>query len=426
MSRTTAPTTALTRRRALGLAAVSAVGLALAACGGSGFSDSGSGSGSGGSDAGGGSGKGLSVLIGSSGDAETKAVQDAVAAWSKSSGTAAEVVVASDLGQQLSQGFASGSPADVFYLSTDALAGYAGNGSLAPYGDDAKNTGDFYPALIEAFTLDGHQYGLPKDVSTLALIINTDLWEKAGLTDADVPTDWDQLTAVAKKATSGDVVGLTMSSEYARIGAFMAEAGGQLVTDGKATANSAENVEALTYVQSLLKDGSAKFAADLGAGWGGEAFGSGKAVMVVEGNWITGAMTNDYPDVKYKVVELPAGPGGKGALQFTNAWGLAADSSQQDAAKDLITYLTTADQQIAFAKAFGPMPSVTAAADQYAQEFPEMVAFQDGVEYAKTPPREAGTADVVADLNSQLETLASSDPSTILGSVQTNLEAALG
>src|SRR5699024_103095 len=189
----------------------------LAACGGSGFED-------GPAEDGGGGGEGLTVLIGSSGDAETKAVQDAVAAWTEESGTPVEVIPASDLDQQLAQGFASGSPADVFYLSTDALAGYVTNGSLAPYGDDVDTTGDFYPALIEAFTLDGHLYGLPKDVSTLALLINEDLWEAAGLTEEDVPTDWDQLAEVAGRAGSEGVAGLTMSTEYQRIGAFMAAA----------------------------------------------------------------------------------------------------------------------------------------------------------------------------------------------------------
>lgn len=408
---------ALTRRRALALSAVPALGLGLAACGGSGFEDDAS------SD-GGGDG-GLTVLIGSSGDAETAAVQDAVAAWSESSGTAVEVIAASDLNQQLAQGFASGSPADVFYLSTDALAGYASNGSLAAYGNDADTSG-FYPALIEAFTLDGEQYGLPKDVSTLALIINTDLWEAAGLTDDDIPTDWDQLAEVAERATSDDVVGLTMSTEYQRVGAFMAAAGGELVTDGEATANSPENVEALEYLQSLIEAGSLRFSSDLGAGWGGEAFGTGSAVMVVEGNWITGALTNDYPDLAYRVVELPAGPGGKGTLQFTNAWGVAADSPNQEAAVELITHLTSADQQIAFAEAFGPMPSVTAASEQWLEAYPDMAAFLDGVEYAKNPPAQAGTADVVSDLNAQLESLDGSDAQAILDSVQTNLEAALG
>lgn len=246
---------ATTRRRLLaGLAGVPAVGLGLAACGGSSFG----GSGAGGSD--GGSGSGLSVLIGSSGDAETAAVKEAVAAWSKDSGTEAQVIVASDLGQQLSQGFASGKPADVFYLSADAVAGYASNGSLEGYGDKLSTKGDFYPTLVEAFTIDGTCYGAPKDFSTLALVINTQLWQAAGLTDADIPTDWDGLTAAAQRLTQGDVVGLTASGEYARLGAFMAQAGGELVTDGKATADAPENIEGLTYVKSLLTAGTMRFA----------------------------------------------------------------------------------------------------------------------------------------------------------------------
>ena len=81
---------------------------------------------------------------------------------------------------------------------------------------------------------------------------------------------------------------------------------------------------------------------------------------------------------------------------------------------------------MAFARAFGPMPSVQSVADDWAEEFPEQEAFLAGVEYAKNPPAQAGTAEVIADLNAQLETLASSDPAAILDSVQTNLEAALG
>src|SRR5699024_242810 len=121
----------------------------------------------------------------------------------------------------------------------------------------------------------------------------------------------------------------------------------------------------------------------------------------------------------------PAGPGGKGTLQFTNAWGVAADSPNQARAIELITFLTSAEQQMEFARAFGPMPSVTAASEEWREECPDQAAFLDGVEYAKNPPAQAGTADVVADLNAQLETLASGDPATILASVQTNLEAAL-
>ena len=34
--------------------------------------------------------------------------------------------------------------------------------------------------------------------------------------------------------------------------------------------------------------------------------------MTIEGNWIAGAMTHDYPKVPYKALELPVGPAGRG------------------------------------------------------------------------------------------------------------------
>jgi multiple sugar transport system substrate-binding protein len=412
-----------TRWFAGGAVAVAAT-LALTACG-SGFSDGGSGSDSTGKLTS--SSKALTVMIGSSGDAETAAVKSAVADWSKSDGTKASVVAAADLNQQLSQGFAASKPADVFYLSTDALAGYASNGSLLAYGDQLSNKNDFYPSLVKSFTYDGKFYCAPKDFSTLQLIINTDMWSAAGLTDSDLPKTWDQLEAVSKKLTSGGHVGLGISGEYARIGSFMTQAGGNLMNDDstKATANSDANVKALDYVKSLLTAGDLKYAKDLGAGWGGEAFGKGLAAMTIEGNWITGAMSADYPNIKYKVAELPKGPAGAGTLQFTNCWGIAADSPNQAAALKLVEKLTSKSDQLAFSKAFGPMPSIKSAASEWKSENPALVPFLTAADYAKGVPTAKGSADVVTDLNSKLETLKTGDPKAILDATQKNLEALL-
>jgi len=417
------------RRRGLAALTAGAAGLLLlAACsGGSGFDDDNPGETGTQGTGGGTSGGSLRVLIGSSGDAETDAVNTAVAAWSQQSGTDATVTVASDLAQELSQGFASGDPADVFYVSADAFQGYAANGSLLAYGDQLDAADDFYPSLVDQFTYDDQLYCAPKDFSTLALIINTDDWAAAGLTDADIPTTWDQLTDVAGKLTTGDRVGLAFSGEYARIGVFLAQAGGTMTNeDGtEATVNSPENVAGLTYVKDLLNSGSAAYAATIGTGWGGEAFGTNKAAMTIEGNWITGAMTNDYPDVKYRVVELPAGPAGQGTLQFTNCWGIAADSDNQDAAVDLVQYLTDTEQQLSFAKAFGVMPSVQSAADGWKDLYPDMTAFIDSADFAQNVVNAQGASDVITDFNAQLEGLATGDPQAILDSVQNSLQSVL-
>ncbi|WP_404433788.1 extracellular solute-binding protein [Microbacterium lacus] len=411
-------------RAIVGVGALAVAGaLVLSGCGGSSFDE--------GSEGGGDSGEltssedALTILIGSSGEAETVAVEEAVAAWSAESGIEADVQVANDLSQQLSQGFAAGSPPDLFYLSTDQIAGFAGNGSLAAYGDLMSNKDDFYPSLVENFTIDDEFYCAPKDFSTLALIINLGLWEAAGLTEADIPTTWEELTAVSETLTSGETVGLAFGTEYQRVGTFMAQSGGGLVVDGEAAANSPENVEALEYVQSNLETGNFSFAFDLGAGWGGEAFGKELAAMVIEGNWIGGAMSNDFPDVEYVVAELPAGPAGPGTLQFTNCWGMAADSPNQQAALELVEYLTAAEQQLAFSEAFGPMPSVESAADAWTEANPDLAAFLNGAEYAQFPPNADGASDVIADFNAQLESLATGDPAAILESVQGNLEAVI-
>ena len=44
--------------------------------------------------------------------------------------------------------------------------GYAGNGSLMPYGELLENADDFYPSLVENFTFEDEFYCAPKDFST--------------------------------------------------------------------------------------------------------------------------------------------------------------------------------------------------------------------------------------------------------------------
>ncbi|RKR76206.1 sugar ABC transporter substrate-binding protein [Frondihabitans australicus] len=406
-------------------ALATATALALTACG-SGFSSSSSTSGALSKDL---THKNtaLSVLIGSSGPAETKAVTNAVADWSKSSGTKASVTAANNLDQQLAQGFASGKPADVFYVASSAVAGYAKAGDLLAYGDQLPNKSDFYPTLVKSFTVGSTFYCAPKDVSTLALVINTKMWSEAGLTSKDYPTTWAQLKTVAAKLTTKQHAGLVMSPQYERLGAFMQEAGGTITNSAgtEATIDSKQNAAGLTYVQDLLKSGSAQFSTDQGTGWGGESFGKGLAAMTVEGNWITGAMQTDYPNIDYKVVEMPAGPSGKSTMQFTNCWGIAKDSPNQKAALALVEKLTSKSDQLSFSKQFGVMPSIQSAATEWKQQNPALVPFLNSVSFAKGVPNQDGSADVVTAFDSKLASLKTENPSDLLSTFQKNFQAIL-
>ena len=370
----------------------------------------------------------LQILIGSSGDAETNAVKSAAAAWASATGNTATVTPAQDIGQQLGQAFAGGTPPDVFYVDASRFADYASVGALEPYADRySGGVDDFYPSLRETFTVDGQLYCIPKDFSTLTLQINTDLWAQAQLTEADYPTTWAQLTSVAQRLKAAGITPFTIGDTRDRIGAFMVAAGGWIVSpDGsQATADTPQNLQALQYVQGLLKDGLAVYPKQVDTGWGGEAFGKGMVAMSMEGNWIKGALQNDFPTIKYVVRPMPAGPAGEGTLSFTQCWGISAKSQYKDQAIKFVEAMTSADQQIAFARAFGVMPSRASAKNSYLQQFPNDQAFIDSAEFAQGPVNAPKMDQVLADFDSQLQGLANADPKAILQRLQQNTDSAL-
>ncbi len=207
------------------------------------------------------------------------------------------------------------------------------------------------------------------------------------MTDEDIPTTWDELAQVSQTLTTGDQTGLVYTGEADRVGAFMVQAGGWFTDEEQteATANTPENEEALTYLQENLTAGNFKHAADVEAGWGGEAFGTGKGAMTVEGPWIVGALEADYPDVPWVAAELPEGPAGKGTLTFSNCWGIAADGDTEGAV-ELVEHFTSPEEQQAFTEAFGVNPSRVSLEEWNAEAQPEKEAFNVGVDYAKAPP----------------------------------------
>lgn len=415
-----------TRKAGL-LAAVLAVGLTAACSNNSGFSDQ-TANQTAKPTAGKTSGAHLTMMIASSGDAETNAVNAAAQAWGQQTGNTVKVVPASDIQQQLTQAMAGGSPPDVFYGEANMFQSLVQAGQLAAIGDQIDNPGDFYKPLVQAFTVDNKFYCPPKDFSTLAIEINTKLWKQAGLTDKDLPTTWAKLEADAKKLTGNGVTGLVMSDTLDRVGAFMVEAGGSYMNADQTqfTFDSPANLKGLEYVQKLAKEGVLKFPKQVGMTWGGDSLGSGKAAMTVEGNWIIGAMKADYPKLKYMTVPMPSGPGGPGTLSFTNCWGVAAKSPNQAADISFVNFLTSKDQQLKFADTIGVMPSRSSVKDAFVADNPQQKPFIDQAANAVPQVTTVGFAQAQQAFDQQVINLGSSaDPKQMLQQLQTNASALL-
>jgi multiple sugar transport system substrate-binding protein len=126
------------------------------------------------------------------------------------------------------------------------------------------------------------------------------------------------------------------------------------------------------------------------------------------------------------VKELPAGPAGKGTLSFTQCWGIAAKSQHKQQAVSFVQAATTAEQQAAFTKAFGVMPSRTDAQSAYQQQYPEDAPFVAGAQYAQGPVNAPKMDSVLADLDAQLQGLQTGNPKAILQRFDKNAKTALG
>jgi multiple sugar transport system substrate-binding protein len=181
------------------------------------------------------------------------------------------------------------------------------------------------------------------------------------------------------------------------------------------------NVQALEYVATLLEDGVLKFPKQVGSGDAIEAFGQGKAAMIIEGNWFFGAISKDFPNVQYTSASLPVGPAGPGKLSFTQCWGIAARSQFQEQAKDLVNALMTEEQQLTFAEVFGVMPSRMSVREEYQQRLPQFTTFLDSAEEARGPVTLPGAEPVLVQLDTGLQQLPAADPQQLLNELEANM-----
>jgi multiple sugar transport system substrate-binding protein len=366
----------------------------------------------------------LTLMFGSSGAAETNAVQQAAKAFTKQSGIPVQVIPASNLTQQVAQGFSGGQPPSVFYLDPLTFQNYAKDGVLDAYPTTLPNASGFSTALSQAFTYKSTFTCEPKDASSLALYVNTADWQQAGL--GAPPATWSQLEADAKKLATGGRTGLTIDQTHSGIDEFFYENGGTVTNAAgtKVELDSSQNIAALTFLKGMLNQGIMKFPAQLGAGFSGQAFGENKAAMDIIGNWENGELQSDYPNVKFKVYPLPAGPSGTHAtLSFTNCWGVPKQQSNLAGAVDFVKFLTTPQQEMTFAKAFGVIPSLKTAQTQYVQAYPQDATFVNELAYAHPDIAIAGATQALSAFDSALQQLASSSPATILKTAQQNLQA---
>lgn len=311
-------------------------------------------------------GKTLSVGVWGGNDAEAAALAQVIADFEAKTGAKVELKTYTDINTQIQADFIAGTAPDVFYVDANVFPFYATLDVMLELDPTEMNTAAYYSTLMSAFTTtDGKIYAIPKDFSTLAMYVNTKLLEEAGYTVADIPTSWEGMETflpelqakVDAKYGAGQIVAMTYNQDIARNLHLLERNGASVIdADELATLSSPGVVENFNFIKKLIDTGAYKTPAEIGVGWNGEAFGSEKCVIMEEGNWVYGNTVQNYPDVKFEVLNMPTYLGEPSSMSYTVGYAISATSKEVDLAKEWVKYATS-DGMVTWCSGAGTLPS---------------------------------------------------------------------
>lgn len=239
---------------------------------------------------------------------------------------------------------AGGTVADAFELNYENFVTYATNGALAEL--EGVDESVYTESLLDAFTLDGVQYGLPESYSNVVLYYNKALFDDAGLEYPAADWTWadEQEAAQALTDSATGVWGDYQPISFHEFYKTLAQSGGEFFNDDKTEATFAgpEGVEAATWL--VGKSGETMPTEADGAGtpdFDSNLFKEGKLAMLHSGIWMFGSF-GEADGLDWDIAVEPGNTTDASAL-FTNGVVVSASSEQKEAAQQWVEFLTASD-----------------------------------------------------------------------------------
>ncbi|NUT27586.1 MAG: ABC transporter substrate-binding protein [Streptomyces sp.] len=318
---------------------------------------------------------------------EVAAVKDLVAGFEKAHPNIHVNVVGNMTDDKINQALRAGgekAPDVISSFTTNNVGRFCSSGALIdlnPFfekaGIDPEKT--FPKAMNEYTQYEGNRCAVPLLGDAYGLYYNKTAFKKAGI--ADPPKTWSEFEADAKKLT------ITQGDSYKQLGFMPNYHGWESTTehlfaqwspkyfgsDGKSTvAEDPAFAAGFTFQKKLVDELGGyrkleKYRSGLGDEWGPKhPFHTGQVAMQLDGEWRLGMALEAKPDFEIGVAPLPvpddqADQYGKGFITGTIA-GIPATSKKQNAAWELVKYMTTdTDAVVGFSNAIHNVPSTLAA-----------------------------------------------------------------
>jgi len=293
-----------------------------------------------------------------------------------------QVIGWNDLQTKITTAVTSGQGPDVVNIGNTWATSLQATGAFQEFGDSemqaiggadkfgkvALSTGGAPGKTVTSVPLYGLAYGL---------YYNKQMFKDAGI---EAPTTWEDLTADAKKLTSGDKYGFTIAggsyTENAHF-AFInsAQNGGEWFDgDGKPTFSQKANVEGIKRYLDLMQSDKVVNTSNAQYDNGTQAvsdFANKKAAMMLTQNNANATITsNGMSADEFGVVPFPAPKGAKDIASFPAGINLSVfkNTKNKDGALKFVKFMTSEATQTELDKPYSALPVLAAAADSVTDE----------------------------------------------------------
>ncbi len=300
---------------------------------------------------------------------------------------------------KLTTEFSAGNAPDIVWIPGASTADYSGLGviqDLMPFVNKDSNfkLTDYYEAPMKELQQDGKLWGLPRDISTLVLYYNKDLFEKYGVDDpaklaAEGKWNCENFERVAKELTHEDekIYGFSMSNWWGPWGWFIYSHGGNMFNADRTACGLTDpnSQKGLQFMSDLFNVDKVAPPPGIEGGVGETEFLSGSIGMFPNGRWMTPGMRQNAK-FNWAVVEMPD-CGQKSTWLFWGPYVMSAKTKYPEQAWTVLKALTSPEVQAQVAALGTNIPSnkAQAAVDAFMNSKPpeDNTPFIAGADYAQ-------------------------------------------
>jgi multiple sugar transport system substrate-binding protein len=252
----------------------------------------------------------------------------------------------------------------------------------ADQSDNKMDLNEFRQSQLDFATYQGDLYAMPFSATTRVLYYNLDMFAEKGLTEADVPTTWDELHTVAKlfdeEDSNGRLTRLGFEPTYgnATYHGWLWQKGLDFFDENQMpTLNTPGHVEVLEWIMNFNNDIERSELTAFGEGnqtLGINPFASERVAMIVEVDGLYQIIKDAGATFNYGVAPIPIPEGGT-RVNWGSGFSIEmydngkSETDKRDGTYEFLKYLLSKDIQKELAEVNGWIMSHISAMEEFVQ-----------------------------------------------------------